>query len=955
MSTFLTSELADCVQGEVKADFFSKRIYSIDASIYQIEPMGVVYPKNCQDILQVITFAKKHHIPIIPRGAGTGVAGGCLGKGLIIDVSKYMNRILEVNYDKEFAICEPGVIQDQLNAELSARGYRLGPDTSTGNRATIGGMVANNAAGSHSMWYGKMVDCVLETDLILSNGKRINLSSGENQQSATKSEPGKGLSNIYRVISDIRANLREEICDRFPKIQRRVSGYNLDELVNDKPLNLAKLITGSEGTLGIITGTKLEISRKPPFTGVCIIFFDDLIRALSVVEDILEFKPFAVELIDHHILQNASSNPLLRKKNKWLTKIPAAILVVETTGESESQLVDKLNALDSKVNRYRPKPKVVRLVDTPAIQEVWKLRKAGLGLLMARRTNERAIAFLEDLAVPVPSLAKFIREFRSYIRSSGKEAGFYGHAGVGCIHVRPMLDLRKGHDIEIMVKMMEDISDMVLSYGGAISGEHGDGLVRSWLNEKMFGPKIYAAFNAIKVGFDPENLMNPGKIVNGQGPRENLRIGPEIHSRTIETAIDFENEGGFEFALSMCNGNGECRKTMNGTMCPSFHVTNDEKDTTRARAQSLLAALAKDNSISKFSSEDLYDIMELCIQCKGCKSECPSQIDMAKMKAEFLNHYYQSHRRPFRDYFFGSVDKFNRIGSMLSPFSNKLNNSSIHRRIMTIFGLDLRRELPTFAVEKFSKWFKKNQPGLRKTYRDRVLLFVDTFTEFNYPEVGIAAIEILDRLNCKIAISPYHCCGRPLISKGFLKQAKAKASTNIKRLTPYVQNGYRIIGLEPSCILTLKDEYPALINNNKAKDLARASSTIDVYLDELINKGAFDLSFRSEAGRVKLHGHCHQKAIEGVEPSLNILKAIPGLSSEAINSGCCGMAGSFGYEQEHYDFSLQIAETRLFPAIRACDDNTIIVANGISCRQQIKHGTNRDAQHLVSLLANRLA
>ena len=950
------NDLADRIQGDVKTDFFTRKTYSIDASIYQVEPFGIVCPKSNQDIKEVIAFSRKNGIPVIPRGAGTGITGGCLGSGLIVDTSKYLNRILEINNERQYAVCEPGVVQDQLNATLAEGGHRLGPDTSTGNRATIGGMTGNNASGSHSILYGKMVDAVLETELVLASGRLIRLAP-YSEFPLSDGAKNSSVTEIYRAVFDLCSELKGVIQERYPKIQRRVSGYNLDELITDGPLNLAKLITGSEGTLGITTAIKVRTHPKPAHIGMFILTFNSLITALNAVETILEFSPFAIELIDHHILEYARTNPIMYNAARWLAGIPAAMLAVEFIGESESQLAERLNAVESKMNFIKSSQTVVRLVNPTDVSEIHKIRKSGLGLLMARRSNDRAIAFLEDIAVPVTKLGRFMKEFRSYIRGVGKDAGFYGHAGVGCIHVRPMLDLNRESDIDIMVKMMDDISDLVLSYGGALSGEHGDGLVRSWLNEKMFGPKIYQAFKDIKAIFDPENVMNPGKIVNAQGPRENLRAALRNRSKDVDTVFEFTDEGGFGFSLSMCNGNGECRKTTSGTMCPSFHVTNDERDTTRARAQSLSAMISSDTSLCGAKSEELYHILDLCLECKACKSECPSRIDMAKMKSEFLYHYYKGHRRPIRDRIFGGVDKFNRLGSALFPLSNIAVTSSIHKWLMNSIGIDRRRELPLFSKQKFSTWFRKHQSKSTVPNRDKdkIVLFVDTFTEYNYPEIGIAAVEVLERLDCHVVIAEVRCCARPLISKGLLDQARKKAIRILSDLSGYVDKGYRIIGLEPSCILTLKDEYPALTKDYRASRVSSACSTIDMYLNELLSRGEFALPFSSEATNVYVHGHCHQKAVEGMKPSLNVLKTIPGLSVKEINSGCCGMAGSFGYEREHYEFSLAVGETRLFPSVRALKKDAVLVANGISCRQQIKHGTNRDAKHMISVVAGRLA
>lgn len=902
----LESEL----EGEVRFDSISKSVYSVDASIYEVEPICIVLPKNKSDILKAIKIAAKHEVPIIARGAGTGIVGGCIGKGMIIDTSKYLNNILQINFEEEYAIVEPGVVQDQLNEALSNRGYRLGPNTSTGNRATIGGMVANNSAGSHSLIYGKMVDHVLEVELALSTGELIRFSTATNE--------GK----IYDTVQEIRKEYQKDIEKHFPKIPRRVSGYNLDELIKDEPLNICKLIVGSEGSFGIATEIKVRITKKKEGTGLILLHFNNMIEGLKKIEEILSYFPYAVEMIDDKIIEMSKKSPQVKDNLNWLQGSPECVFAVELP-------LEKLSSFPSLSDAQ------IILTDPISIAKVWEVRKLGLGLLLSKRTYKRAVAFIEDISLPPQNLASFMEKFRAYLKENGKEAGIYGHAASGAMHLRPYMDLRDPTDLKLMEKIMIDVADQILEYGGALSGEHGDGMLRSWLNKKMFGERIYEAFLKLKNAFDPKNLMNPGKVVNGQGPLENLRAAPKLPLLEISTFLDFSKEGGFSLSADMCNGNGLCRKKST-LMCPSFQATQDEYDTTRARAQVLRDIIHTRLPPEELTGEGLQEILDLCIECKGCKKECPSQVDMAKMKAETLFQHQEIHGYSFRNRLFAHFSILNKwVPFFLYPLANYFKG---------IIGISKFRSLPKRAKRRFSQINQKSTH-----YEKTVVLFNDTYTEFNHPEIGESAIKILNALGYNVIIPSWNCCGRPFISKGFLKQAKNQAEKVINALHPYIQ--YPIIFLEPSCFSALIDDYRGLLgySHKKLIEVIRSCTSLDQFLENKMG----NLSFTKNKQVIKIHGHCHQKALIGSTPTLNVLKSIPGFEVSEIPSGCCGMAGSFGYEKEHYTISQKIGELQLFPAIRENQD-AIIIASGFSCRTQIQDGTQRKAFHIAEAIANKI-
>ena len=938
----LKKEISEKTSAEVYFDQIHRTVYSVDASIYEITPLGVVIPKNEEDLLQLIKIASHHNISLTPRGAATGITGGCIGPGIVVDLSRYFNNILEINYEEEYAICQVGVIQDQLNQALSSNGYRLGPDTSTGDRATLGGMMANNAAGSRSLRFGTMVDHVLEITMACANGELITFKEYSEEEWVFKGEEKTYEGNIYKEILHIKRNFKEEIENNFPKLSRRASGYNLDELIKQKGINLAKIITGSEGTLGIATQMKVRIAKKPQNLGLCILHFNDFDSGLSFVPDMLKFGPVALEMIDDKIIEAGKTSPSMKTKLGWLKDNPKMILVAEFDGNTPEQTLTKLELFQKYMQMSSIGYAQTLVTDPKEMQHVWEIRKAGLGLLLSKRSYSRAIAFIEDVSVPPHQLQTFMKEFQDYLKKHQKEAGIYGHAGPGCLHVRPYINLRDPQETSLMRQMMVDVSEILLKMGGALSGEHGDGIIRAWLTSKMFGEKLYAAFTLLKKAFDPQNIMNPGKILPEQDVLDNLRISPETPVRSFHTYLNFNKEGGFDLAVDLCNGNGLCRKK-EGVMCPSYQATGNEYDTTRARAQALRGLIHGKFSDNKKNQAEILDVLDLCLQCKGCKTDCPSQVDMAKMKSEFLYQYYKDKGFPLRSKLFGHIDRLSYLLSLLPDFSD----TKISKWFLGKLGISPNRTLPKPSKFRFSKWFnRKKLPA----FSNKVVLFIDTFTEYYSPEIAIDAVKILNALEYEVLIPQLACCGRPLISKGMLKEAKTKALHLIDILLPYAEQNLPIIGLEPSCLLTIRTDFPDFFpeHNQKIDKIAAYCLTFDEFIHQNL---PLPLSFKPTEKPVKYHGHCYAKTLVGDQLSLEILKSIQ-TESSIIPSGCCGMAGSFGYETEHYEISQKIANLKLFPAIY--NFNGDIIANGTSCRAQIEEGTGQKAMHLAEYLAKYL-
>jgi FAD/FMN-containing dehydrogenase/Fe-S oxidoreductase len=954
------AELQRRMQGEVRFDKVTRQLYSTDASMYQIEPVGVVFPRHEDDLQAAVELARKHIVPVLPRGGGTSLAGQCVGEALMMDVSTHMNRILELNLEEGWVKVQPGVVQDQLNQFLAPHGHLFGPDTSTSNRATLGGMTGNNSSGARSVIYGKTVDHVIEVDALLSDGSLATFAPLEREGLEAKLR-GEGLEgHIYREVLRIAEESREEVDRRFPKILRRVAGYNLDEILRAPVPNLAKILVGSEGTLAVTRALKVKIMPMPKFKGVLVAHFSDMIRAVETDEAILAHGPSAAELVDRHIIHQAQASPMFAGATDFLEGDPGAIVLVEFYGDSKAEVADKVEKLEADLKRKKMGYAHVRALEPQEQAKAWNLRKAGLGLLMGTRSEAKPVAFVEDTAVDPVKLPGFLTAFEEVVTKHGTTAGYYGHCSVGCLHIRPFIDLKHPAEREKMMSIFGEITDLVEEFGGTISGEHGDGLARSWLIERLFGPKLRQAFEDVKAAFDPTGLMNPGKIVNPPAPTENLRLGDFYQDNKLETALDFSRDGGFNFAVEMCNGNGQCRKLDAGTMCPSYQATKNDRHSTRGRANALRGVISGTLPMSDLASPAMYDVMDLCLECKACKTECPSKVDMAKMKYEFLHHYHRANGVPWRTRLFGNADLVNRLGCAAAPLSNWVLGSPLKGLLQGCMGVTPRRRLPRFTSRRFSKWFRGRPAaggGDGAQERPEVVLFHDTFMEYNHPELGRDAVEVLEAAGYRVVLVNRKCCGRPIISKGLLDKARRYAGHNVRVLKDYAARGVPIVGVEPSCLLTIKDDYLDLIPGPEAEAVAAQAVTIDEFLAKLLREGKLDLAGGNGAdgGRdILLHGHCHQKALVGTAPTLEVLAALPGARVREIDSGCCGMAGSFGYEKEHYEVSIAVGEQRLFPELREAPRDTVVVADGISCRQQIAHGVSRNARHLVEVVAEAL-
>ncbi|MGE5818300.1 MAG: FAD-binding and (Fe-S)-binding domain-containing protein [Deltaproteobacteria bacterium] len=948
------AELKKRIGGDLHFDAYSRLLYSTDASIYQIEPIGVVVPRDKGDVQAAIEIANKMNVSMLPRGGGTSLAGQTVGHSLVLDFSKYMKNVLAVSKDELWCRLQPGLVQDELNAHVRSIGLQFGPDTSTSNRATLGGMIGNNSAGAHSLTYGKTLDHVLELTVLLADGSEVILKDLSPAELEAKGRAENVEGRIYREIQRLAAEHKTEILARYPKIMRRVSGYNLDEFIKAQPFNLARMLVGSEGTLGTVVEAKMRLVPKPKWTAISVIHFDNDQAALECAQAILTTAPYAMESTDKMILNLARGNIEQSRKLGFVQGAPDSLLMVEYAGETEDQVKEQVYKLEA----LRTKEKIgyaATLAFKPEeVKAIWGVRKAGLGLLLGTKGDKKPIAFVEDTAVEPAKLPEFIKRFREILGSHDAIAGYYGHCSVGCMHIRPLINLKQENEKRKMVSIANAIADLVLEFNGAMSGEHGDGLARSHFNQKLFGPVLYDAFRQIKRVFDPNNRMNPGKIVEAPAMTESLKISPQYETWEPETTLDFSAQGGFVRAVEMCSGMGECRKKLDGTMCPSYMGTLDEEHSTRGRANALRAVLSGKVPKEEFTGQRLHEVMDLCLECKACKAECPSNVDMAKLKYEFLDHYHRANGLPLRNRLFGGIEPLNRIGSQFAPLSNWIAQSPLNRWLMEKFaGLDKRRPLPLFAREPFEDWFYAHQAEGDGDKGD-VVLFHDTFNNFNTPNVAMAATRLLERAGYRVRLSNKRCCGRPMISKGMLRDAKENARWNVEQLAPYVEKNIPIVGLEPSCLLTLRDEYPDFLRSVAAKRVAENSFLLEEFLLRELGGGRLSLKFGSNGRKALLHGHCHQKALVGTVPTISVLKTA-GFEVSEVDSGCCGMAGSFGFEKEHYDLSLTIGNRRLGPAVKAAAAEVEIIASGISCRQQIEHLTGKKAKHPAEALLEAIS
>jgi FAD/FMN-containing dehydrogenase/Fe-S oxidoreductase len=956
----LERALRAAIAGEVRFDRVSRALYSTDASVYQIEPLGVVIPRSRDDIVRTVRLCHEFRCPLTLRGGGTSQAGQAVGAGLVLDTSKHVNRLLDVDPVGRTARLEPGIVLDELNAQLKPHGLRFAPDISTASRATVGGMMANNSAGARSVIYGITLHHVLEQRVVFADGSLghlRDLSPAElDAASAGDSIHARACRTVRRLASDC----APEIERRYPKLLRRVGGYNLNEFVaGNRPFNLARLMVGSEGTLAVVLEATVRLVPLPTAKAVMAIEFTRLLEALAATPLILRHRPSAVEVMDKFILDYTKQNAALElRRRSFIQGDPGALLCVEFYADDASELPPRLDALERDLKNGGYGYRYFHALDADAQARIWGLREAGLGLSMAMKDDNKSLSFVEDTAVAPERLEAFIGRFLDIIHQHGTTAGVYAHASVGCLHVRPVVNLKTADGVARFESLANAVSDLVLEFGGALSGEHGDGLVRSPFMRKMYGPVLYEAFREIKRTFDPRGILNPGKIVDAPPLTANLRYGTAYRTRVPETYFDYGAWGGMSGAVEMCSGLGVCRKTLDGTMCPSYMVTREEAHSTRGRANALRLVMAGRLDESGLGDEGVREVLDLCLECRACKAECPVGVDVARFKSEFLADYWTRHGTPLRARALGSVHTLSAWASRAPAISNALAGSRWVRRLNeTVLGLDRRRPVPRWAGRTLAQQWRQRDD--RDSGDDGhpteagLYVFNDTFTNYYHPAIGLAAAEVLEAAGMPVDLGANVCCGRPLISQGLLTQARVLAERNTRLLHPRVAGGARFVFLEPSCLSALREDVPSLLRGDdqrKAQEVAAACFLFEEFLDGAVAEGRASLPLKAGPSRVLLHGHCHQKSLGLLAPARALLERIPSARVIDLDAGCCGMAGSFGYAREHFEISKQIGERRLLPAARAMDADDVLVAAGTSCRQQVADFASVRALHPAELL-----
>ena len=962
------NKLSHLLSGELFFDNLHKSIYATDASVYRKIPLGVAYPKSNQDLKVLIQFATENNITLIPRAAGTSLAGQCVGNGLVVDISKHFTKILAFDEYKKTVTIQPGIIRDELNDYLKPYNLFFSPNTSTSNRCMLGGMVGNNSSGTTSIKYGVTRDKVIELKTILSDGSEANFNEISTSDFKLKKQ-GNSLENkIYQTIFNELSNTenQQEITKEFPKknIHRRNNGYAIDELLSyegfggtNPNINLSTLLTGSEGTLAFTTEITLKLDVLPPSKNCMVAaHFNSIKESMDAVLIAMKHNLYTCELMDKTILDCTKNNREQLKNRFFVEGDPKAILMLEictNSDEETNKLADNLINDLKESNLGYAFPKLIN----SDINKAVNLRKAGLGLLGNIVGDQKSVPCIEDTAVEVKDLPNYISDFTKIMEEYNQDAVYYAHAGAGELHLRPILNLKKKEDVILFREITTRTSDLVKSYGGSFSGEHGDGIVRAEFISKMIGEKNYELLKRIKQTFDPKNIFNKGKIIDSFPMDENLRYEVERVEPEIETIQDFSDSLGILRAAEKCNGSGDCRKLpeAGGTMCPSYRATRNEKDTTRARANALREFLTNSEKQNKFNHKELYDVFDLCLSCKACASECPSNVDVAALKAEFLHQYYKENGIPFRTKMFANNVMWNKLGSLTPTFTNLVLNTKLTKKLM---GIATQRSIPKLAKKTVYSWYRKNKKRLlNQPFKNgELFLFVDEFTNYYDANIGIDTIELLMKLGYKVNITQHEESGRSFISKGILDKAKEKADFNVNYFKNIISPKKPLVGIEPSAILTFRDEYLRLADDkDAAKEISENTFTIEEFMKQEFEKKNISVdSFTKKVQTLKIHGHCQQKALSSTEPTFQMLSIPENYSVTIINSGCCGMAGSFGYEKEHYKISMQVGEDTLFPKIRNTKTDTIIAAPGTSCRHQIKDGTTRDSKHPVTILSEAL-
>jgi FAD/FMN-containing dehydrogenase/Fe-S oxidoreductase len=960
--------------GEVRFDRITRALYSTDASVYQIAPVGVVIPRSTDDVVRVMEIAAEHRTAITARGGGTSQAGQAIGAGLVLDTSKYMNRVLEIDPDERWARVEPGVVLDDLNAQLKPHGLRFAPDLSSSSRATVGGMMANNSSGARSIVYGKTIDHVLEQHVVLSDARVAHLRplSGTALNTAIVGESIEA--RAYRAIPRLALTHADEIARRFPKVLRRVGGYNLDSFTDaSRPVDLTRILIGSEGTLGIVVEARIRLVPLPRARAVLAVEFAHVLDALGATPTVLTHRPSAVEIMDDFILKHTREAPALDAVRRTVfSDDGGALLCVEFAADAGDELRGRLDALARDLEgRFRCRS--THAIDPAFQQRIWSLRESALGLSTAMKGDAKSISFVEDTAVAPERLREYIDRFLQLIKRHDTIAGIYAHASVGCLHVRPVINLKTADGVARFESIAQAVAELVLEFGGALSGEHGDGMVRGAFTQKMFGPSLYEAFREVKRTFDPDGILNPGKIVDSPPLTANLRYGPEYETAAPVTWFDYTAHGGMGRAVEMCSGVGACRKKLDGTMCPSYRATLDEQHSTRGRANVLRLAMSGQLGSTGLGDHGVYDVLDLCLECRACKVECPTGVDVARFKSEFLADYWRRHGVPTRARAFGHVHRAARLGSRLAPVSNLVARSAAGRWLAELLlGVDRRRTMPTWTRRTLRDRIARrasvsmSDPSGPAALRSQktsasapsVTLFADTFTQYGEPEIGLAAVEVLEASGVSVRLVPHVCCGRPLISQGLLAEARELAGRNADHLHEAAARGEPILFLEPSCLSAVREDAPALVGRDRqeqARVVAHASMLFEEYVERESAAGRLTVPLNAGPPSVLLHAHCHQRAMGLAAAGRGVLSRIPGASVTDLDAGCCGMAGSFGYTREHYDVSRAIGELKLLPAARAMPAGAVLAASGTSCRHQIAHFTNVRAVHPAILLRSLLA
>lgn len=960
-------------EGEIYLDELQRIVYATDASAYREKPIAVSLPKTDDDLRLLIDFANSNKIPLIPRAAGTSLAGQVVGNGIVVDISKYFTKILEINAEEHWVRVQPGVVLDELNQVLAPYNLFFAPETSTSNRCMMGGMLGNNSCGAHSLIYGSTRDHTLEVKCLLSDGseaefKALSIEEFEEKKIGNTLE-SKVYQNIFNILSskENQDNIRKEFPD--PSIERRNTGYAIDILLESEvftqgkeKFNFSKLLAGSEGTLALTTEIKLNLEPLPPKNKALVcVHLNSIAEALKANLIALKYKPFSIELMDKAIMDLTKKNKQQAENRFFVKGDPGALLIVEFVEEKEELIVEKAKAMQNEMEAasYGFHFPIVRGSD---IKKVWDLRKAGLGVLSNMPGDELPIPVIEDTAVNPEVLPEYIAEFDQILAKHGKSCVYYAHIATGELHLRPILNLKDPKDVELFHSIALDTAKLVKKYRGSLSGEHGDGRLRGEFIPLMIGGKNYKLLEDLKNTWDPNHIFNPGKITATPKMNTQLRYVSSSKAEAIDTVFRFDQGPGILRAAEQCTGSGDCRKSsvIGGTMCPSFQATKDERNSTRARANILREVLTQSRKENPFDDKELYEVMDLCLSCKACKTECPSNVDVTKLKAEFLQHYYDEHGLPFRTWLIANISKLNALSM---PFRFLVNavykNKFLSGIMLKTIGFSDKREMALLYKTTLEKWFAKQKNNNGTSYpKGKVYLFNDEFTRFNDTEIGIKAILLLNKLGYEVQIPKHRESGRTFLSKGLLRKAKKIANANVELLENIVSAETPLLGIEPSTILSFRDEYPDLVDislKTKAQKLAKNALMIDEFLAQEIDKGNISKNqFTKEKQEIKYHGHCQQKSVASTKSTLKILNLPENYFATEIPSGCCGMAGSFGFEKEHYDLSMKIGEMVLFPAVRQASKETLIAASGTSCRCQIKDGTDIEAQHPIEILYQAL-